>query len=393
MFGKGIVYDSPLDERTQQVKLLLQQFSTNNLKAMVPQMIEEAEEYFRSTWGDEGEADLRDTCAELILLTASRCLMGHEVRASLHERVAEIYHALDGGMTPLSTLWPNAPTKAHRDRDAAREEMVEIFTKVIAGRRGEGAKVDDFLQKIIDFRYRDEVDKHTGKVLKAGRGFSDQEVTGWLIVLLFAGQHTSSITATWLGAMLLSHKGVLGDVLDEQRKLVPDGQLSYENLFEMQTMRQAISEVLRKYPPLVLLARKVVAEGGVTVGPYTIPKGDVVAITSPITNMDERYWSDPQEYKPSRFAEGAEEASYWSYSKVEHGPTPAMMLSFGGGHHMCSGRRFGMLQVSTIWSILLRDFDMELTSPVPGPKYDDMVVGPDGPIMVKYKRKKVAKSA
>ena len=63
------------------------------------------------------------------------------------------------------------------------------------------------------------------------------------------------------------------------------------------------------------------------------------------------------------------------------------MLSFGGGAHMCSGRRFGYLQVSTIWAILLRDFDMEMVTPVPKPAYNDMVVGPDAPILMRYKRK------
>jgi len=63
------------------------------------------------------------------------------------------------------------------------------------------------------------------------------------------------------------------------------------------------------------------------------------------------------------------------------------MLSFGGGAHMCSGRRFGYLQVSTIWTILLRDFDMEMVTPLPKPAYNDMVVGPDAPIMMKFKRK------
>ena len=44
-------------------------------------------------------------------------------------------------------------------------------------------------------------------------------------------------------------------------------------------------------------------------------------------------------------------------------------------------------QVSTIWTILLRDFDLEMTTPLPKPAYNDMVVGPDAPIHVRYKRK------
>ena len=82
-----------------------------------------------------------------------------------------------------------APTQKHKERDEARQEMVAIFSKIIANRRSGAVKSDDFLQKIIDFRYKDETDK-SGNVTKKGRGFTDSEVTGWLIVLLFAGQHT-----------------------------------------------------------------------------------------------------------------------------------------------------------------------------------------------------------
>ena len=58
VFGEGIVYDSPLDERQQQVKLLVHSMNTKGLEAMVPKMIEEAEEYF-AAWGNEGEVEVR----------------------------------------------------------------------------------------------------------------------------------------------------------------------------------------------------------------------------------------------------------------------------------------------------------------------------------------------
>merc|ERR1719238_2263244 len=116
--------------------------------------------------------------------------------------------------------------------------MVSIFSRIIAARRSGAVKADDFLQKIIDFRYRDETDPKTGKVLRRGRGFSDSEVTGWLIVLLFAGQHTSSITATWLGCMLLSHPEAMKELKKEQERMVPDEKsLNYSNLLEMDGMR------------------------------------------------------------------------------------------------------------------------------------------------------------
>eukprot|EP00978_Attheya_sp_CCMP212_P038490 scaffold191271_cov48-Attheya_sp.AAC.1 len=38
-------------------------------------------------------------------------------------------HDLDKGLTPLTVFFPNAPTKAHRKRNVAREEMVKLFSK------------------------------------------------------------------------------------------------------------------------------------------------------------------------------------------------------------------------------------------------------------------------
>ena len=369
------------------MKLLVHSMNTKSLEAMVPKMIDEAEDYFRA-WGDEGEVELRKVFSELIIMTASSCLMGREIREGLSGEIARIYHSLDGGLTPLSTLWPSAPTQKHRERDEAREEMVAIFSKIIAARRSGAVREDDFLQKIIDFRYADTKDKATGKVTKAGRGFTDSEVTGWLIVLLFAGQHTSSITSTWLGAMLLSNPQAMADVKAEQEKYIPDeASLKYSNLLEMDCMRRSVTEALRLYPPLILLMRKVMHHG-FEVGQHTIPKGDVVGLCAPASNLDPRYWHDATEFKPSRFASGSDEAVTFNSRSVGHGKDDqAFMLSFGGGAHMCSGRRFGYLQVSTIWTILLRDFEMEMTTPVPKPAYNDMVVGPDGPIIMRYKRK------
>ena len=96
-------------------------------------------------------------------------------------------------------------------------------------------------------RSQDAVDKKTGATLKSGRGFTDEEVVGMLIVLLFAGQHTSSITTAWLGAEALRHPEVLAELQAEQQKYVPDhASLKYENLLVMDTMRRSITEVRRE---------------------------------------------------------------------------------------------------------------------------------------------------
>ena len=52
---------------------------------------EEAEDFF-AKWGDEGEVDLLDSLSELIVLTASRCLLGREIRETLFSEAGTNHH-------------------------------------------------------------------------------------------------------------------------------------------------------------------------------------------------------------------------------------------------------------------------------------------------------------
>lgn len=52
------------------------------------------------------------------------------------------------------------------------------------------------LQVLIDSRYRN---------VYGGRATTDNEIAGLLIALLFAGQHTSSVTSSWTGYRMLAN--------------------------------------------------------------------------------------------------------------------------------------------------------------------------------------------
>ena len=45
------------------------------------------------------------------------------------------------------------------------------------------------------------------------------------------------------------------------------------------------------------------------------------------------------------------------------------------------------LQIKSIWSVLLREFEFELVDPFPEPDFESMVVGPK-PCKVHFKRRK-----
>ena len=53
------------------------------------------------------------------------------------------------------------------------------------------------MQVFIDSKYR---------IAYKGRYTTDEEITGMLIAVLFAGQHTSSVTSTWTLLSMLANQ-------------------------------------------------------------------------------------------------------------------------------------------------------------------------------------------
>lgn len=368
-FGKGVVFDVDHATRAEQFRFFADSLKSNRLRMYVGMMVKEAEDFF-AKWGDEGEVDLLEQLSELIVLTASRCLLGREIRETLYSEVTSLVHDLDKGMVPLSVFFPYAPIEAHRKRDAARKKLAMIFDKVIQARRESGASEPDVLQTFIDARYKD------------GSKLSNDQVLGMLIAVLFAGQHTSSITSTWTGLLSIANKSrVIPTLEEEQRKIMKEhgNNLDFDILAKMDELHFAVKEALRMHPPLIMLLRMAQVPFDVETSDgkkYTIPKGHIVATSPAFAHRLENVYSDPDVYNPGRFRE----------PNPEDKAAFASFIGFGGGRHGCMGETFAYMQIKTIWSILLRNFDFELVGNLPEPDYEGMVVGPKKSC-VRYKRR------
>lgn len=373
IFGPGVVFDVDYTVRQEQFRFFTESLRANKLKSYVDQMVTEAEDFF-SKWGESGEVDLKDELEHLIILTASRCLLGREVRDQLFADVSALFHDLDAGMLPISVIFPHLPIPAHHRRNQARKKLAEIFEKIIKSRKRAGKSENDMLQCFIDSKYKD------------GRPTTESEVTGLLIAALFAGQHTSSITSTWTGAYLLRHKKYLSAVQEEQNHIMKKhgDKIDHDILSEMDVLYRSIKEALRLHPPLIMLLRTSHSDFSVTTREgkqYDIPKGHIVATSPAFANRLPHVFKDPDSYDPDRFAVGREE---------DKAAGPFSYISFGGGRHGCLGEPFAYLQIKAIWSHLLRNFELELVSPFPEIDWNAMVVGVKGKVMVRYKRRQLS---
>ena len=371
VFGEGVVYDSDPKKRSLQMKRTSQALKSSRLRTYVDLIKKETND-FLSKWGDSGKIDICDALSDLIILTASRCLHGDDVRENLFEEVSKLYNDLDQGIQPISVFFPNAPIAAHRRRDVARKEMVALFSKVIEARRVQGNSENrtDILQVFMDIEYDD------------GTKITNDEITGLLIALLFAGQHTSSITSSWTALHLANNLDLQERLFNENNSILHGKEVEYDDLNSLDLLMNCIREALRMHPPLIMLMRMARQNLNVTGDDgkhYTIPKGNIVAVSPTVQHRLETSFKNADNFDPDRFGPGREEHK-----------TPFAYAPFGGGIHACIGQQFAFLQIKTIMTVLLSKYKLELATEdnkFPEPNYHAMVIGPTAPCTVKYTKR------
>jgi sterol 14-demethylase len=62
-------------------------------------------------------------------------------------------------------------------------------------------------------------------------------------------------------------------------------------------------------------------------------------------------------------------------------------MSFGGGRHKCLGNAFAILQMKTIFGVLLNNYDFELVGDPMDTDFGRIVLGPKPPINVRYRKR------
>lgn len=364
VFGEGVAYDVPNPIFLEQKKMLKTGLNMAHFKQHVQIIEDETKEYFER-WGDSGVKNLFEALSELIILTASSCLHGKEIRGLLDERVAQLYADLDGGFSHEAWLLPSwLPLPSFIRRDRAHREIKNIFFKVIQKRRNSSEKVDDILQTLIDATY------------KTGKPLSDNEIAGMLIGLLLAGQHTSSTTSSWMGFFLARDKDLQDRCFAEQKSVCGENlpPLDLDQLKELTLLDRCLKETLRLRPPIMTMMR--MARSAQIAAGYTIPAGHQVCVSPTVNHRLHDTWTERMDFNPDRYLhENPAAGEKFAY------------VPFGAGRHRCIGENFAYVQIKTIWSTMLRMYEFDLVEGhFPEVNYTTMIHTPYNPI-IRYRRR------
>lgn len=355
VFGKGVIYDCPNHRLMEQKKFVKTALTRDAFRNYVHRIQEEVLDYFKTspefnmTDRNNGVANVMKSQPEMTILTASKSLLGDEMRSRFDVTFAGLYADLDKGFTPINFVFPHLPLPAYHKRDLAQRKISETYMQLIRERRHTGDIVEgrDLMDSLmLNCTYKD------------GVKMTDQEIANLLIGVLMGGQHTSAATSAWFLLHLAEKPELQEDLYNEVLSVLAKKggkitDLTYDDLQEMPLINNTIKETLRMHIPLHSIFRKVKNNLVVPNTLYVVPKGHYVLVSPGWSHMSELYFPHPNEYDPKRWAEAEakteDEGVDYGFGKVTKG-VASPYLPFGGGRHRCIGEQFAYLQLGVILS-------------------------------------------
>jgi len=362
MFGSVLNAAEDEEVRRSHLALLHSAFQGGRMNRYAEAMARETSEWIADL-GDEGQFELYDSFAALGMNIAATAFMGPEIRQRMEE-FKPLYQDLAKGMDFV--LPPNLPLPKFRRRDRARRALSEMIRPLIARRRAEPDRYDDFLQTIVNGQYLDGA---------GGSGEHSETVIGLTLMTVFTAYITTAAQTSWSLIQLLQQPRYLSEVLDEQRmNLGSDDQVSIEALSRLHLLDWALKETQRMHPVMSHYARY--TRESYELGGHRVPQGWFTMICPAISHRLPEVFSDPDRYDPWRFSPGRDEDRH-----------PYSLIGFGAGLYRCPGAGFGTNEMKCVLTMLLRRFKLELVDPCPGRDFEMGVMRPTPPCMVRYSKR------
>ncbi|CAB9512410.1 Leukotriene-B(4) omega-hydroxylase 2 [Seminavis robusta] len=255
------------------------------------------------------------------------------------------------------------PVEKNIEHEKQRQLIRSFLTDLIEEKKGSLKEDDNDLLSHL-------VRAHQG----APEGEADPDaMMDTLMTLLFAGYDTTSVTLTFALYLLAENPEVQERCFKEI-----EAAKNTENVEELTYTKGVIWEALRLYPAGVrtnrVLAKPIKVSGG-----FVAPEGTRVNIPIWSIHHDEKYFEQPEEFRPDRWAKWDDEKKHWVEREVGDEPSSdkgiaagdrKSMLAFSAGGRNCVGQKFASQEAIIVLATLVKglkfgpveNFELELTA-------------------------------
>jgi len=199
--------------------------------------------------------------------------------------------------------------------------LTKLVAQLIGQRRTAAEDHFDYVAMLMNAR-----DKESGEPM------GERELVDEIMTLIVAGHETTASGLNWTWYLLSQHPQVEARLHAE---IDAAANLPAPSLSEMEALRytrQVIDEALRLYPPGWLLSRRTIEAD--VLGGYPVPEGTNVLLPLYLLHRHPRFWRNPEEFDPERFApEHEAERPRFAY------------MPFAAGPRHCIGETFALYEM------------------------------------------------
>lgn len=304
-------------------------------------------------WRDldpDAPVDLGAAMMRLTLAIVGETLFGRDVREETGAVSEALTVALERfGMVfiPFSDWLMKLPLPGAGDLKEAQERLDTLIYGMIAARRAEPAGVREERHDLLSLLLAAQDEEGDGSVM------TDKQVHDEAMTLFLAGHETTANALTWAFYLLARHPEVASRLRAELDDVLPDRKLpTIDDLPRLAYTRQVLSEAMRLYPPIWVIARAATHDYRLKTSGYRIPAGALVIFSQCVLHTDPRWWgNDTFSFDPDRFLPERE------------GQRPRhAYLPFGTGPHTCIGEQFAWVEGTLLLATLARRWEITLES-------------------------------
>lgn len=362
-------------------RLLSPFFTSGKMKLLFPLISERAADFaeFMSILpADKSDVNMKDICDRFTNDIIALCCFGIEIN-SVRDPTNKFY-ICGKKITHMSVI---ASMKYMFVRTFPKlgemlnikllnNQQMKYFETIIKSeitiRNVKQAARSDMIQLMIDNNKSDK------------RQLDIHEMVAQAYAFYFGGFETSSSVMSFIVHQIVANPSVQTKLRQEiDNVLDSNGNVTYETINQLKYLHAVIKEALRLFSPSIVERKcdRAFELPPTLPGkkPLVINKGTIIWIPLYAIHLDEKYYDDPEEFRPERFLDGNNNTSFY--------------FPFGLGPKMCLGSRFGTLMIKVVLFHLLARCELKHCAKTQSFKFSkkNLVMMPESGFWVNIQRR------